>query len=112
MHNVFAEMALDVSAMAAEAEARSKSRGDELISELQRLAHDFQVALEVQRTRCRPAAIADLVAIASRAQDFTLLVIDPESAEQRDLARWFCSARVHRFLPSRPMTCLPISARS
>ena len=86
VHNIIAEAVIDVSAMAAEAEARSRSRGDDMASELKHAAGYFRMPLELLRQRCVLEEFGDRVVVASRTHDFTLLVLDKYSPAQASLA--------------------------
>lgn len=86
LHNILAELVLDVSAMAAEAEARSRDRGQEIVRELKHLAEFFQLPFEARTLRCRPEEAADRIAFAARTHDITLMVPGQHSAEQREVA--------------------------
>ena len=86
LHNFLAEAVLDLSAMAAEAEALSRSRGEVLLGELRQLAEFFRLPLAAETVRCRRELLPDRIAHAARTHDYALLVLDPQSPDQRDMA--------------------------
>ncbi|MHB1109991.1 MAG: universal stress protein [Devosia sp.] len=86
LHNILAEIVLDVSAMAAEAEARSRERGGEIVGELKHLAEYFRLPFEAKTLRCRPEEAADRIAVAARTHDITLMVPGQQSPEQHNVA--------------------------
>jgi nucleotide-binding universal stress UspA family protein len=85
LHNILAEVVLDVSAMAARAEAASKARGSLLAGEVQHLASYLRLPMDVQTLRCLKEDTADRMARVARTYDYTMLVPDPQCSEQRDI---------------------------
>lgn len=81
--NPLAAALADIQTVALQAEATSRARGAELTRDLQELAGQTGLALEVQPLRCRPEVVADSVARAARTHDLTLLVTEPSGAGQR-----------------------------
>jgi len=86
LHNFLTEMVLDVSVMAAEAEATSRARGAALSGELGQLAAFFRLPFTARTVRCRTELAPVEIARAARTCDYTLLVLDPHSAEQAAMA--------------------------
>lgn len=86
LHNVLAEVLVGVSAMARETERQSRARAEELGAELGHIARRLFLPVTIETEFARPeAAVARMVAHA-RTHDATLIVLDTESTEQRDLA--------------------------
>lgn len=86
LHNLLAEAILDLKKMAAEAEAASRAQAEELLAEVRQLSAYFHLPLEAGTLRCRRELAPDRMAEAARSFDFTLLVLDPESPDQREIA--------------------------
>lgn len=86
LHNLLAEAVLDLSAMAAEAEARSKARGESLLREIRQAAEFFQLPFEARTLRCRVELAPDRIAQAARTHDYALMVLDPQSPGQGEMA--------------------------
>ena len=86
VYSLLGDVVLDVAKMAAEAEARSKARGTDIVSWLEERADRLRLPLALQRIRCRPEAIGDQLVQASRTRDFTLMALDSQNQQQREVA--------------------------
>ena len=86
LHNLLAEVMIDLSAMAAEAEALSRERAGALVADLKQLAQFFRLPFAAETLRCRQELAPDRIAHAARTHDYALMVLDPESADQRLVA--------------------------
>ncbi|MBI4924085.1 MAG: universal stress protein [Devosia nanyangense] len=81
INNVLAELLIDVPAMAAAAEARSRANGAELVATLSHQAERLALPLEVERVRSRPELAPDAIAHAARTHDFALL-LSPDANDE------------------------------
>ena len=86
LHNAFAEMLINVSAMAAEAEKQSRETGDRIAAELEHLGRRLSLPVTVQRKKITSAALLDEFAVAARTHDCSLVVLDPSGQGHTDLA--------------------------
>lgn len=86
LHNLLAEVVLDVSTMAAQAEATSRARGAALGAELGQLATFFRLPFSTRTVRCRTELVPVEMARAARTCDYVLLVLDPNSPDQAGMA--------------------------
>ncbi|KQW75581.1 hypothetical protein ASC89_21815 [Devosia sp. Root413D1] len=82
IQNVLADVLIDVTGMVAAAERKSRSNARELLDEANRLAASFGLRLELQPVRSRPEAAADVISVASRTFDYSLLVATSQSDAQ------------------------------
>lgn len=86
VHSLLPDVVLDVAVMAAQAEARSKARGTDIVSWLEERADRLDLPLKLQRVRCRPEEIGERVVYASRTSAFTLVALDSQNQQQREVA--------------------------
>jgi len=77
LHNVLADLLINVSAMADEAERKSREAGDQLAAELEHLGRRLSLPLTLARRKCTAVALPDMLATEARIHDCTLLVVDP-----------------------------------
>lgn len=85
-HNPLAEVLIDVSAMAAKTEQRSREAGDRLATALTAIAHRLALPIAIERQRCHPAVVADDLVAAARTHDAALVVLDPDGSGHIALA--------------------------
>lgn len=78
-------LGLDVVAMAAEAEALSRSRADDVSAHMRREAKRMNLRLDLERVRSRLEWVGETLALAARTHDFSLFVLG-ESTEERSTA--------------------------
>jgi nucleotide-binding universal stress UspA family protein len=86
LHNALAEMLINVSAMAAEAEKRSRNAGDRIAAELEHLGRRLSLPVAISRTKVAAAALLGEFAHAARTHDCSLVVLDPNGQGHIELA--------------------------
>lgn len=86
LHNALAEILVKVSAMAAEAEKRSRDTGDRITAELEHLCRRLSLPVAVTRQKVTAAALLDEFAAAARVHDCSLVVLDPGVQAHIELA--------------------------
>lgn len=83
LHSALGEALLGVSKMAAEAERRSRDRGDDVAAWIGERAASLGVALKVDAARCRPEAFSDSLVPLARYHDLTVTVADGGDPQRR-----------------------------
>ena len=86
LHNAFAEMMINVSAMAAEAEKRSRETGDQIGAEIEHLGRRLSLPVKLARQECTAVELPGAFAAEARIHDCSLLVLDPTGQGHLDLA--------------------------
>jgi hypothetical protein len=86
IHNVVAETLVKVSALAAEAERKSRESAGEIAAEAEYLARRMMLPVTTSSLPARPDDTMDRMVEAARLHDATLFVLDPASEFQSALA--------------------------
>jgi nucleotide-binding universal stress UspA family protein len=84
--NPLARGVLDVSSLAAAAEAGSRESASLLSDEAHRRANELHLPVMMDTFRVRPEALGEYLAIAGRSHDLVLLSIAPDAGGQREAA--------------------------
>ena len=86
LHNAFAEVLINVSAMSAAAEKQSREAGDRIAGELKHLASRVSLPLTLTRHKWTLAMVSGSLAAAARIHDCSLFVLDPKGRGHIELA--------------------------
>jgi nucleotide-binding universal stress UspA family protein len=82
IHNALAEAMLQVSTLAADTEARSKARAQEVTAWAEERAARLNLQITVRRARCRPEAFGEHMVPLARVHDFTMVVLDSQDRQR------------------------------